>query len=259
MERLKDGKMERGSSQSLPPSISPSNIPQHIAIIMDGNGRWAQGKGLPRAAGHKEGVESIRVVLKACTELGVKYLTLYAFSTENWRRPETEISFLFNLAGDVIDREVEELNKNGVKINFLGRIAQLPKHLQKKVAWAMEKTANNKRITLNIMTNYGSRAELVDAFRAMMNDQLTNDEINEKTISNYLYTKGMPDPDLLIRTAGEMRVSNYLLWQIAYAEIYVTELCFPEFRKEQLKVAVLDYQKRTRKFGKTKEQIKDAA
>ncbi len=232
-------------------------VPLHIAAIMDGNGRWAQKKNLPRVAGHKEGVESIRVILKACTEIGVKYLTLYAFSTENWKRPEKEVSFLFRLAGDVIDREVNELHKNGVKINFLGRIHMLPDHLQKKVAWAMDKTKGNKRITLNIMTNYGSRAELVDAFKSMTSENISNEEINEETISNHLYTKGMPDPDLLIRTAGEMRISNYLLWQIAYAEIYVTDLCWPEFRKEALFAAVEDYQKRTRKFGKTKEQVEN--
>jgi len=237
--------------------MDKKKIPIHIAAIMDGNGRWAQKKGLPRVAGHKEGVETIRVILKACTELGVKYLTLYAFSTENWKRPEQEVSFLFRLAGEVIDREVEDLHKNGVKINFLGRINMLPEHLQKKAAWAMDKTKGNKRITLNIMTNYGGRAELVDAFKAMTNDELSNDEINEETVSNYLYTKGMPDPDLLIRTAGEMRVSNYLLWQIAYSEIYVTGLYWPEFRKEALLAAIEDYQKRTRKFGQTKEQVEN--
>lgn len=237
--------------------MNKDNIPIHIAAIMDGNGRWAKKRGLPRIAGHKEGAESVRAVLKACAEIGVKYLTLYAFSTENWSRPTEEVGFLMNLFSMTIDREINDLMKNEVKLNFLGRLSKFSPELLDKMQKAMDKTKNNKRITLNIMVNYGARAEMVDAFLQMTNEQMTNEQINEKTISDHLYTAGMPDPDLLIRTAGEMRVSNYLLWQIAYAEIYVTEKCWPDFRKEELLKAIEDYQKRTRKFGKTEEQVKN--
>ncbi|MFA5839687.1 MAG: isoprenyl transferase [Candidatus Margulisiibacteriota bacterium] len=236
-----------------------NNIPQHIAIIMDGNGRWAQAKGLPRIAGHKEGAESVRAILKACAEFGVKYLTVYAFSTENWRRPQEEVDFLMDLFMQTIDSEIDDLMANSVKLNFLGRLEQFSLALQQRMKNSMETTKNNSRITLNVMVNYGGRAELVDACKRMTNDELKNDEINEETISQYLYTKNMPDPDLLIRTANEMRVSNFLLWQIAYAEIYVTPTYWPDFRREQLIAAIEDFQKRTRKFGKTKEQVSDVA
>lgn len=230
--------------------MDPKNIPRHIAIIMDGNGRWAKQRGLPRIMGHSKGVESVRVILKACAEIGVKYLTLYTFSTENWGRPSGEVDFLMNLFSEKIDQEIDELMENRVRIRFLGRLDQFSPLLQKKMAAAMETTKDNDRINLNIMVNYGGRTELVDAFRQMMNDQLANDEINEDKITNYLYTKGMPDPDLLIRTANEMRVSNFLLWQIAYSEIYVTPTLWPDFKKEQLIEAIEDYQKRERRFGK---------
>ena len=222
----------------------------HIAIIMDGNGRWAKLRGLPRIAGHKMGVEALRGVVKACPEFGVRTLSVYAFSTENWDRPKDEVDFLMSLLGETIDREVEELNKNGVKIRFFGRLWQLPESVQKKISEATERTSHNDRLNLNIMLSYGGRAELVDAFKKMTNDKLTNDKINEETISNYLYTKGIPDPDLLIRTASEMRVSNFLLWQIAYAELYVTETLWPDFKKEDLAKAISDYQKRVRRFGR---------
>ena len=234
-------------------------IPTHIAVIMDGNGRWAEAKGLPRIAGHKEGVESLKIVLKACREIGVKYLTVYAFSTENWGRPQDEVDFLMDLFAQKIEAEKDELMENKVKVNFLGRLDKFSRGLKTRMEKLMLETAENKKITLNIMVNYGGRAEIVDAFRKMMKDQVTNDEINEEKISSSLYTKGMPDPDLLIRTASEMRVSNFLLWQIAYAEIYVTPTLWPDFRKEELLLAVADYQKRTRKFGKTKKQIDNAA
>jgi undecaprenyl diphosphate synthase len=226
------------------------NIPAHIAVIMDGNGRWAKQRNRPRIFGHKEGAESVRAVLKGCAEFGVKYLTVYAFSTENWGRPRDEVDFLMNLFSSTIDREMDELMKNGVKLQFLGRLAKFSPELQKKMRAAMDKTKDNQRITLSVMVNYGGRAELVDAFQQMAKDQLTNDEISEEKISNYLYTKGMPDPDLLIRTANEMRVSNFLLWQIAYAELYVTDTLWPDFRREQLIAALDAYQKRERRFGK---------
>ncbi|MBI5400211.1 isoprenyl transferase [Candidatus Saganbacteria bacterium] len=231
--------------------------PQHIAIIMDGNGRWAQAKGLPRIAGHREGANSLREVLKVCAEIGVKYLTVYAFSTENWLRPQEEVDFLMDLLAQSIEDEMPELMHNQVKLNFLGRLSSFSSELQQRMKQAMEKTKMNNRITLNVMVNYGGRAELVDAFRSILADtpHLNAGNIDEPTISNYLYTKGLPDPDLLIRTANEMRVSNFLLWQIAYAEIYVTPTFWPDFRREQLLAAVEDYKKRTRKYGMTKEQV----
>jgi len=233
--------------------MDPQNIPQHIAIIMDGNGRWAKKRGLPRIAGHQEGSSSVRAVLKAAADFGVKYLTLYAFSTENWKRPQEEVDFLMELFAQTIDNEIEELMENSVKLRFLGRLSRLSPLLQNKIKESMERTKNNKKITLNIMVNYGARAEIIDGIKRMMKEG--EGRIDEETFSKYLYTAGMPDPDLLIRTASEMRVSNFLLWQIAYAEIYVTPTYWPDFRKEQLKEAIEAYQKRTRKFGKTEEQI----
>jgi undecaprenyl diphosphate synthase len=230
--------------------MDKKNIPQHIAIIMDGNGRWAKKRFLPRIAGHKEGAESVRAVLKAGAEFGVKYLTVYAFSTENWGRPQDEVDFLMRLFSQTIDREIDELMKNQVRLKYLGRLEKLSDELQKKMAAAMEQTKDNNRITLNVMVNYGSRAELVDAFKKMMAAQITGEQIDEKLVGKYLYTADLPDPDLLIRTASEMRVSNFMLWQIAYAEIYVTPTLWPDFRKEQLKEAIEAYQKRERRFGK---------
>ncbi len=220
---------------------------------MDGNGRWAKEKGLPRIAGHREGAESLRAVLKACVEFGVKYLTVYAFSTENWRRPREEVDFLMDLFSETIDREMDELMENQVKLNFLGRLSNFSPKLQKKMKDAMEKTKDNKRIALNVMVNYGGRAEIVDAARAIIDEGQKT--IDETGFAKFLYTKDVPDPDLLIRTASEMRVSNFLLWQIAYAEIYVTPVLWPDFKKEELRAAIEDYHKRVRKFGKTEEQI----
>jgi len=195
----------------------------------------------------------LRVVLKACAEFGVKYLSVYAFSTENWRRPKEEVDFLMNLFSETIDREIDELTANQVKVNFLGRISQFSSLLQEKMEKTMEKTKNNKRITLNVMVNYGGRAEIVDAVQAIIDEERKT--IDETGFGKFLYTKNIPDPDLLIRTASEMRVSNFLLWQIAYAEIHVTPVLWPDFRKEELKEAIEDYQRRVRKFGKTEEQI----
>lgn len=233
-------------------NMDPQKIPQHIAVIMDGNGRWAKQRGLPRIAGHKEGAESLRTALKACAEFGVKYLTVYAFSTENWGRPREEVDFLMNLFSQTIDREIDELMKNKVRLRFLGQLEKFSNALQKKMRGAMEKTRDNDRITLNVMVNYGGRAEIVDAFNEILEHRTQNTEhrIEEKDIQEHLYTKGVPDPDLLIRTASEMRVSNFLLWQIAYSEIYVTPTLWPDFRREQLMEAIEAYQKRERRFGK---------
>jgi undecaprenyl diphosphate synthase len=234
--------------------MNSSNIPQHIAIIMDGNGRWAKKKGLPRIAGHKEGVSSLKVVLKACAEIGVKYLTVYAFSTENWGRPKEEVDFLMMLFSQTIDKQIKELMGSGVRLSFLGRLHEFSPQLQKKMKEAMEETKGNKRITLNVMVNYGGRAEIVDAVKELLLEKGAEEgkqkEASEEDISARLYTRDLPDPDLLIRTANEMRISNFMLWQIAYAEIHVTPVLWPDFRKEQLIAAVEDYQKRERRFGK---------
>lgn len=237
--------------------MDPNNIPQHIAAIMDGNGRWAKQQGLPRIVGHREGTESLREILKACAEFGVKYLTVYAFSTENWQRPKEEVEFLMSLFAEKIEVELDELMASQVKVNFLGRIREFSAELQKKMAGAAEKTKDNNGVVLNLMVNYGGRAELVDAVNRKLatGNWKLGDKLKEEDISENLYTQGMPDPDLLIRTANELRVSNFLLWQIAYAEIYVTPVLWPDFRREQLKEAIEAYQKRTRKFGKTAEQV----
>jgi undecaprenyl diphosphate synthase len=238
------------------------NVPQHIAIIMDGNGRWAKQRGLPRIMGHREGRESVRAVIKACVEFGVKYLTVYAFSTENWNRPPEEVNFLMELFSQAIDEELTELLSNGVKLTFLGQLSRFSPILQDKMRKAMEKSKENTRLKVNIMVSYGGRAEIVDAFQSIAKEVMDtphlsvgNIQISEEQISKHLYTRDVPDPDLLIRTANEMRVSNFMLWQIAYAEIYVTPVLWPDFRKEQLKEAIEDYQKRVRKFGKTEDQL----
>jgi len=224
-------------------------IPKHIAIIMDGNGRWAQKRKLPRIEGHRRGSVSLKEAVKACVEFGVKYLTVYAFSTENWKRPKEEVGFLMNLLSSTIDREIDELNKNKIKIRFLGRISMLPEKLLNKIISAEDKTKGNSRLNLNIMLSYGGRAELTDAVKSIVKNNVKSDRINEDLISRSLYTAGMPDPDLLIRTAGEMRVSNFMLWQIAYSEIWVTDVLWPDFRKKHLLEAIDDYNGRIRKFG----------
>jgi undecaprenyl diphosphate synthase len=220
---------------------------------MDGNGRWAKERNLPRTAGHREGGESLRAVLRACGELGVKYLSVYAFSTENWLRPKKEVDFLMKLFSRSIEEELKDIKSEKVKINFLGRLSAFSPALRKKMERAMERTREAKGITVNIMVNYGGRAEIVDAVKEIVNEGKKN--ITEELVGKHLYTKGMPDPDLLIRTASEMRISNFLLWQIAYAELYITPVYWPDFREKELMKAIESYQKRTRKFGKTAEQL----
>jgi len=224
-------------------------IPKHIAIIMDGNGRWAKKRRLPRIEGHRRGAISLREAVKACIELGVKHLTVYAFSTENWKRPKEEVGFLMNLLSSTIDREIDELNKNKIKVRFLGRISMLPEKLRNKIRSAEYKTKGNSSLSLNIMLSYGGRAELTDAVKSIVKNNIKGDRIDEDLISRSLYTAGIPDPDLLIRTAGEMRVSNFMLWQIAYSEIWVTDVLWPDFRKKHLVEAISDYSGRIRKFG----------
>ena len=216
---------------------------------MDGNGRWAKERGLPRLAGHRAGVENLRRTLRACRDLGVKVLTIYAFSTENWERPEREVRGLMTILERVIDRELAELDANGVQIRHLGRLAGVSERLQRKIKQALEVTAHNDHFILNVAFNYGGRAELVDAIRKLIVDGVSADQVDEGLLSRYLYTGDLPDPDLIIRTSGELRVSNFLLWQGAYAEYYVTPTYWPDFDREQLLKALEQYSKRERRFG----------
>ncbi len=233
--------------------IDADRLPQHIAIIMDGNGRWAQRRHLPRIAGHRAGVQSARTAIETCARLGIPALTLYAFSMENWRRPKAEIDFLMRLLREYLRRELPTLHQNNIRMLIIGRHDQLPQEVRADVERAMEQTAGNTGMTLAVALNYGGRAELVDAFNRILDrvrsNGLANARVDEEMISQHLYTAGLPDPDLLIRTSGEMRVSNFLLWQIAYAEIYVTETLWPDFSRAQLYEALLDFQKRERRYG----------
>jgi undecaprenyl diphosphate synthase len=224
-------------------------IPYHLAIIMDGNGRWAKERGLPRLAGHRAGTENLRRIMRYCTELGIKILTIYAFSTENWERPPSEVRGLMSILERVIDRELAELNANGVQIRHLGRLEGVSERLQRKIKYALEMTAHNDRLILNVAFNYGGRAELVDAIQKIIADGVTADQVDEALLSRYLYTEGQPDPDLIIRTSGELRVSNFLLWQGAYAEYYVTSTYWPDFDRRELLKALEQYSMRERRFG----------
>ncbi|GAA0078048.1 isoprenyl transferase [Clostridium sp. CTA-5] len=233
--------------------LDMNNVPKHIAIIMDGNGRWAKKRNLPRSIGHKAGVETIRKIVKEAKRLGVKYLTLYAFSTENWKRPKEEVNALMKLLVLYLKKEVDELNKNGVKINVLGDIEKFPTECKVSLERAMEITSKNVDINLNLALNYGGRDELVRAVKLIIKDleeaKIKTDNINEELISNYIYTKGMPDPDLIIRPSGEQRLSNFLLWQCAYSEFWYSDIAWPDFNEDDLQKAILDYQNRDRRFG----------
>jgi undecaprenyl diphosphate synthase len=230
-------------------SSTELKIPYHLAIIMDGNGRWAKERGLPRLAGHRAGTENLRRILRTCVDLGIKTLTIYAFSTENWVRPESEVRGLMSILERVIDRELKELDANGVQIRHVGRLNGVSERLQRKIQHALEMTAHNDRLILNVAFNYGGRAELVDAIRQMVADGIPPEQVDEATVSRYLYTGGQPDPDLIIRTSGEMRVSNFLLWQGAYSEYYVTPTYWPDFGPEELIKALKHYGRRKRRFG----------
>ena len=227
--------------------LDPKKLPKHVAVIMDGNGRWAKAKGLPRVAGHKAGVESVRAVTRACGELGVEVLTLYSFSTENWLRPEDEVSELMRLLGWALKAETPELDKNNVRLMASGRIGGLPGSVQDQLAASVKKLAKNTGLLLNLALNYGSRSEIVDAVNSLITEGAR--EVTEPMISGRMYTAGLPDPDLVIRTSGEMRISNFLLWQAAYAEFYVTPAYWPDFRKPDLVAALVEYQGRQRRFG----------
>jgi undecaprenyl diphosphate synthase len=227
-----------------------TRVPKHVAIIMDGNGRWAQRRGLPRRAGHEAGTENLRQVIRGCVEFGVEVLTIYAFSTENWGRPRWEVAALMRILESVIDKELNELHAEGVQLRHLGELERLPDHLKRKVERAIELTKDNDRLILNIAFNYGGRDEIVHAVQCIIQDGIPADQVNETLINTYLYTAGLPDPDLIIRTSGELRVSNFLIWQGAYAEYYVCKTLWPDFNKEELRKALQHYSQRDRRFGK---------
>ena len=230
--------------------IDKKKLPRHIAIIMDGNGRWAKKRRLPRIEGHRRGANSLREAITACAKLGIKYLTVYAFSTENWKRPKAEVKFLMRLLSQAIDKELNELKKNKIRVRFIGRTNMLPKKLQRKIKGAESSTKTNKRLNLNVCLSYGGRAEIVDAIKLLLKKEVNSGKITESLLAKHLYTAGMPDPDLLIRTASEFRISNFLLWQIAYSEIWVTHTLWPDFKEKHLIEAIKEYQKRERRFGK---------
>src|SRR5262245_163045 len=233
-----------------PHNIPPERLPHHIAIIMDGNGRWALSRGLPRLAGHKAGTENLRRVIRATVEFGVKYLTIYAFSTENWGRPPEEVKGLMYILEDVIDRELKELNQEGVQLRHIGRLERLAPSLQKKVLEAINLTKNNDRLTLNVAFNYGGRDEIVNAIQNIMKDGIAPENVTDELVSRYLYTAGVPDPDLIIRTSGELRISNFLIWQAAYSEWYVTPTYWPDFDKDEYRRALETFAQRDRRYGK---------
>ncbi|MDH5606401.1 MAG: isoprenyl transferase [Anaerolineae bacterium] len=227
----------------------PHEIPTHIAIIMDGNGRWARSRGLPRLAGHRAGTENLRRIVEACIDFGVKYLTIYAFSTENWGRPKQEVSGLMNIFDDVFDRELVELNRQGAQLRHIGRMEGIPPNMKRRIIQGVEATKDNDKFVLNVAFNYGGRDEIVYAIQQIVKDGIPEDEITEELVSEYLFTKGIPDPDLVIRTSGEQRISNFLLWQSAYAEWVFPDTFWPDFGREELLDAIRDYAHRERRFG----------
>ncbi len=245
---------------SLLDSIDKTNLPKHLAIIMDGNGRWAKQKGFLRAFGHENGTKSVRVTVEECAKLGIENLTLYAFSTENWNRPKLEVETLMKLLVHSLKNELKTLQKNNIRLNSIGNLDKLPSSIQKELNEVIENTQNNNRMTLTLALSYGSREELLNVVKnisdKVKNNIISIDTIDESIINQHLYTHNLPDVDLLIRTSGEHRISNFLLWQIAYAELYFTDVLWPDFKENDLYEAIISYQKRERRFGKTSEQIK---
>ena len=240
--------------------INTENLPKHLAIIMDGNGRWAKQQGFLRAFGHENGTKSVRLTVECCAKLGIENLTLYAFSTENWNRPKIEVDTLMKLLISSLKNELSTLTQNNIKLQSIGNLDLLPQSAQKELKSVMEQTQNNTRMTLTLALSYGAREELLQAIKTISskvkNNIISTDAIDESIINEHLYTHNLPDVDLLIRTSGEHRISNFLLWQIAYAELYFTDVLWPDFKEEDLYEAILSYQKRERRFGKTSEQIK---
>lgn len=229
--------------------LAPYTIPTHVAIIMDGNGRWAKRRGLPRQAGHRAGAENLRRIVRASVEFGIKVLTIYAFSTENWGRPETEIRALMRIFARVLDQEIDELHGQGVCLHHLGELDGINPTLQDKVRRALEITKDNDRLILNVAFNYGGRAEIIHAVQKMLADNINPQDLTEDLFSSYLFTQGLPDPDLVIRTSGELRISNFLIWQAAYAEYYPTPAYWPDFGREELYEAIVAYNQRNRRYG----------
>ena len=254
---------EKNTSKKVLKNIDLNRLPKHIAIIMDGNGRWAQMRGMPRTMGHRAGVEALKKIVRFCHEIGIKYLTVYAFSTENWKRPQSEIGILMSLLKEYVRKELDELHINNVKIGILGDISPLSEDVKEAINYACERTKNNSGLVFNLALNYGGRAELVNAVKQIVDDvqngKLICSEINENTIEKYLFTRNCPEPELLIRTSGEMRLSNFLLWQVAYSEIVVVPECWPDFNENSLVEAVRIFQNRERRFGGIKkvEQTND--
>lgn len=238
-----------------PVADMPEGVPQHVAIIMDGNGRWAKSRGLPRSAGHRQGTENLRQILRAAVEFGVEILTIYAFSTENWSRPRKEVRLLMRILEMVIDRELKELHQNGVQIRHIGELDGIPRRLQDKVREACERTCDNQKLILNVAFNYGGRDEIVHAVQEIISQGIPAEDITEDLISSHLYTSGLPDPDLIIRTSGEFRLSNFLIWQGSYSEYYTTPTYWPDFDKEEFRKALIAYTQRNRRFGKTGDQL----
>jgi undecaprenyl diphosphate synthase len=245
---------------SLLETINKDRLPKHLAIIMDGNGRWAKQQGLLRTLGHESGTKSVKVTIESCTKLGIENVTLYAFSTENWNRPKFEVDTLMKLLIKSLRKELTTLQKNNIRLNTIGNIGMMPASAQKELLDVIEKTKNNTRMTLTLALSYGSREEIVNAVKnissKVKNNIISIDSIDDSIINEHLYTQDLPDVDLLIRTSGEHRISNFLLWQIAYAELYFTDVLWPDFKEEDLYEAIISYQKRERRFGKTSEQIK---
>jgi len=241
-------------------NLNTNNLPRHLAIIMDGNGRWAKKNGFLRTIGHENGAKTVRTIVESCSELGIEFLTLYAFSTENWNRPKLEVEMLMKLLTKSLRKELNTFIKNNIRLNIIGNINNLPKSVQKELTEVLEKTKENNKLTLTLALSYGAREELVSATKELCNKVKNNiisiEDIDESIINNHLYTNNLPDVDLVIRTSGEQRISNFLLWQIAYAELYFTEVLWPDFNKDHLMEALKSYQKRERRFGKTSEQLK---
>jgi len=240
--------------KELPP-LDPQRLPVHVAMIMDGNGRWAKQRGRPRIFGHRAGTENLRTIIRACVEFGVRYLTVYAFSTENWNRPEDEVKGLMNILAEALERELPELHRQGVRLRHIGRLERLPKPIMEKVIQAMDMTKNNQVLDICIAWNYGGRDEIVYAVQEIVKAGLRPEDITEETISRYLFTAEVPDPDLVVRTSGEYRTSNFLLYQTAYAEWYFPPVYWPDFGREEFHKALVDFASRERRFGKTSEQI----
>lgn len=237
-----------------PLDLSEYEVPQHIAIIMDGNGRWARRRGLPRQAGHRAGAENLRRIINACVEFGIQVLTIYAFSTENWGRPESEVRALMKIFARVLDQEIDELHAQGVCLHHLGDLSRINPNLQEKVRDAIEKTKDNSTLILNVAFNYGGRAEIIHAVQQMLADHISPDDLTEDLFSSYLFTRGLPDPDLVIRTSGELRISNFLIWQAAYAEYYPTPALWPDFGREDLYEAIVAFNQRERRYGLLSEE-----